>query len=156
MKPRLLFICTGNRFRSPTAAAIAAKYGFPVRSAGLGKSIRGGRIPQSVEDKLVDMGYTLQGHRSRELTGELIEWADKVIYMQPSHRESLLERGCPERKLVALVDFAPQKISKIPDPAFGDKEMLEDVMILIENCILEMDRRGFEKSIVRDFSPSNR
>jgi len=102
------------------------------------------------------MGYTLQGHRSRELTGELIEWADKVIYMQPSHREALIERGCPVKKLVALVDFAPEKLAKIPDPAFGDKEMLEDVIVLIENCILEMDRRGFEKSIVRDFSPSNR
>src|SRR6267142_699596 len=143
MKPHLLFCCTGNKFRSPTAAAIASKYGYSVRSAGLGRSIRGGRIPLSVENKLDDMGYTLQSHRSQIVTEELIKWADKVIYMQPSHREALIERSCPVKKLVALADFTPGPLLRIPDPAFGSKEMLDDVMVLIENCIIEMDRRRF-------------
>jgi predicted protein tyrosine phosphatase len=63
---RLLFICSQNKLRSPTAEAIFADYaGIEVDSAGLNN------------DAVVP------------LSDEQIEWADIVIVMEKAHRNRL-------------------------------------------------------------------
>lgn len=63
---RLLFLCSQNKLRSPTAEAIFADQpGIEVESAGLNNDAE---VP---------------------LSEELIEWADLVLVMEKAHRERL-------------------------------------------------------------------
>lgn len=63
---RVLFICTQNRLRSPTAEQVfSAEPGLEVTSAGIHKSA------------------------SNPVTAELLDWADLVFVMEQSHRSKL-------------------------------------------------------------------
>lgn len=65
-KKRILFLCSQNRLRSPTAESIFSnKEGFEVKSAGLGR------------DAVVPA------------TSDLIEWADYIFVMEESHKKKL-------------------------------------------------------------------
>lgn len=65
----ILFICTANRLRSPTAAAIfSGRADISVRSAGLDPSAR------------------------CRLDEELIAWADKIYTMERHHREKIRKK----------------------------------------------------------------
>ncbi len=72
MKRRLLFICTANQHRSPTAESLLARsQRYEARSAGVS--------PLAL----------------RPVTRELIEWADLIFVMDERydrHRTQLLER----------------------------------------------------------------
>ena len=66
MAKRLLFLCSRNRLRSPTAEAVFAEYpGVEVDSAGL-----------SPDAEL-------------RLSAEQVEWADVILVMEAVHRERL-------------------------------------------------------------------
>jgi len=66
---RVLFICSQNRLRSPTAEQVFASYpGVECASAGLN---RGAECP---------------------ITPELLQWADLVFVMETTHRVKLQKR----------------------------------------------------------------
>lgn len=66
MKKRILFLCSQNKFRSPTAEAVFADHpGIEVDSAGLN------------HDAIV------------RLSSEQIRWADLILVMEVSHRDRL-------------------------------------------------------------------
>ncbi len=68
----LLFICSQNRLRSPTAEAVFATYqGLSVSSAGL--------------DRTAD----------NPLDSEAIEWADLIFVMEKSHQRKLARNFQP-------------------------------------------------------------
>jgi predicted protein tyrosine phosphatase len=63
---RLLFVCGRNKWRSPTAEAVFARYdGIETQSAGVGKDA------------------------DNPVSSEAIEWADIVLVMEPAHRDKL-------------------------------------------------------------------
>ena len=65
----ILFVCTANKLRSPTAAAIfAGKEGLEVRSAGLDPA-----APTRFDE-------------------ELAAWADKIYTMERHHREKIRKK----------------------------------------------------------------
>jgi predicted protein tyrosine phosphatase len=65
----VLFICSQNRLRSPTAEAVFSETnGFDVSSAGLNKDA------------------------TQTVTPELVEWADYIFVMEKAHRNRLLKR----------------------------------------------------------------
>lgn len=62
----LLFVCTLNKLRSPTAEQIFQDYpGIETASAGVDSS------------------------SETPISADLIEWADEIYVMQPAHREKL-------------------------------------------------------------------
>ena len=66
---KLLFVCSQNRLRSPTAEAVFSEYkGLEVDSAGLD---RGAEVP---------------------LSSEAIQWADIIFVMEKSHRNNLSKK----------------------------------------------------------------
>lgn len=72
MVKRVLFVCSGNIHRSPTAAKIFKdRKGFEVRSAGTSSG-----VPNPV-------------------SAELIQWADKIFVMEEEHRD-IIVRQHPE------------------------------------------------------------
>ena len=63
---RLLFVCGRNRWRSPTAEAVFARYeGIETQSAGISKDA------------------------DNPVSAEAIEWADLILVMEVSHKEKL-------------------------------------------------------------------
>lgn len=63
---RILFICSRNKLRSPTAEAVFAEYeGIEAASAGLNKD------------------------SENPVTPDLLEWADIIFVMEKSHRTRL-------------------------------------------------------------------
>jgi predicted protein tyrosine phosphatase len=84
---RVLFVCTQNKLRSPTAEQIFAnRAGFEVTSAGL--------------------------HRSagNPVTPELLQWADVIFVMEQIHREKLGKqfRAHLKSKRVICLDIPDQ------------------------------------------------
>ncbi len=69
---KLLFVCSQNRLRSPTAEAVFSKYrGLEVDSAGL--------------DREAEM----------PLSSEAIQWADIIFVMEKPHRNKLSKKFKP-------------------------------------------------------------
>jgi predicted protein tyrosine phosphatase len=67
--PRLLFICSQNRLRSPTAEQIFAAY--PNTEAASAGTDNDAEVP---------------------VTAELIEWADIIFVMEKTHRNKISEK----------------------------------------------------------------
>lgn len=77
---KLLFVCSQNRLRSPTAEHVfASRDDVEVASAGLNKG--------------ADV----------ELSSELIEWADIIFVMEKTHRRKLSKKFQPQLKNKRLI-----------------------------------------------------
>ena len=79
MAKRVLFVCTGNMDRSPTAEALLkGKRGLEVKSAGTWI------------------------HARRRISKDLIDWADLIFVMEEHHRDVILSIS-PEAKKKVIV-----------------------------------------------------
>lgn len=125
----LLFICTGNTCRSPMAAAIArhaiAERGWrhvDVRSAGAGAS-HGAPASEYAVSVAAEHGIDLREHRSQVLTPELVDWADMILAMSPSHLHAIDLLGGGARA-VLLGEFLSHERPPLPieDPFGSDRE----------------------------------
>lgn len=102
---KLLFVCTGNICRSPTAERLAAAYaaragieGLSVSSAGT-RAVIGYPIHPEAARVIKDLGGHTPGFAARQLTPRLATDPDLVIAMTRAHRDAVLE-------------LAPQKLHR--------------------------------------------
>jgi protein-tyrosine phosphatase len=90
------FICTGNRFRSPLAAALlAAEVGeLPVRASSLGLLDLGSvdALKEAVETAR-SFGVDLSGHRTRCLADVDLEPFDLILGFEWAHVQSAIVDG---------------------------------------------------------------
>jgi protein-tyrosine-phosphatase len=106
------FLCTGNRSRSPIAAALFARAtaGLPVRVSSLGL-LELGPVPALPEalDEAARLGLELSSHRARTLAGESLERADLVLGFEFRHVAAAVVEGQARREraftLPELVDL---------------------------------------------------
>jgi protein-tyrosine phosphatase len=95
-KPRsVLFVCTGNIFRSVTAeyalkARLGAGTACVVSSAGIDVKVQ--TMHDWVRIRLREKGTDSTAHVPRQLTGELVEAADLVIAMGLDHQTFIREQ----------------------------------------------------------------
>ena len=91
----ILVLCTGNVFRSPTAefllrrALDSAKYS--VQSAGIGAVVDSSAEPFAQKVAL-SHGLDISLHRSRQVSMDMLKWADLVLVMEKFQKIHLLER----------------------------------------------------------------
>ena len=100
----VVFVCTGNQFRSPLAAAVFLREaeGRPVRVSSCGTSALAGS-PAFAEavDLVAGLSVDLSEHRSREL-GNLGD-ADLVIGFERKHVErAVVDAGAPRERTLTL------------------------------------------------------
>lgn len=83
---KVLFVCTANKLRSPTAEAVFADHpGLEVRSAGLDAAC------------------------PCPLTAELVSWAESLFVMEQRHKKTL------KRRFRAQLGSTPVIVLGIPD-----------------------------------------
>jgi protein-tyrosine phosphatase len=102
----VVFICTGNRFRSPIAAAVfaAATVGAPVRVQSVGTIESSGApvLPEALRAGSL-YGLDLAAHRSQPLGAVKLHDADLVIGFERTHiARAVVDGGAPpERSFLA-------------------------------------------------------
>ncbi|HUQ76501.1 MAG TPA: hypothetical protein VM183_17395 [Burkholderiales bacterium] len=92
---QVLFVCTGNIFRSLTAEYalrhhLGSGSGMVVASAGTDDFPH--VVRANVRDYLLTKGLDVRAHRRRTLTREILDGADVVVVMSTDHQRFLMER----------------------------------------------------------------
>jgi protein-tyrosine phosphatase len=133
---KILFVCHGNVNRS-AAAEIIAKQDYPdwdVKSCGL-KTKDGKITAKKMRDVLNDSGYTTEGIRSTAITQELVDWADKIFYMDDANERRFIEQFGQMDKAEKLSNYIIG-VNKIPDPAFAEgTDAHRNVILLIHKAL---------------------
>jgi protein-tyrosine phosphatase len=146
LKPQhIVFVCTGNICRSPTAHAVLrqriAERGLgdrlTVDSAGL-EAWHAGEPPdwRSIRHAR-QRGYELSDLRARPFRGDEFERADWVLVMDDGHLMQALWLCPPQHvhKLRLLRDFCRRHgAGDVPDPYHGQARDFELVLDLIEDA----------------------
>jgi len=103
----LLFVCSENRLRSPTAEAIFSNY-----------------------DGIDAIGAGTNADADTPVSGDLIEWADIVFAMEKSHRNKIAKKFSALRKNKRLVCLG------IPDDyAYMQPELVEILETRVKRII---------------------
>lgn len=104
---QILFVCTANICRSPSAEALArrsAGSGLSFGSAGFLRA--GARCPEKLVREAARQGIDLSSHRSRLLDVPLLQAADLVVTMEAAHvREVTVLHAPTFAKTVPLVEL---------------------------------------------------
>ena len=140
---KVLFVCTGNICRSPTAEGVfrtlVARHGLECEigtdSAGT-HDYHVGEAPDSRSCAAARArGVVLDDLRARQVTRADFAAFDLVLAMDRGHYAQLA-RLCPpgsEGRLHLFLDFAPQLgVRDVPDPYYGGGDGFERVLDLIE------------------------
>ncbi|MEP7299692.1 MAG: low molecular weight protein-tyrosine-phosphatase [Burkholderiales bacterium] len=143
MAQRILFVCTGNICRSPTAEGVlrqmAAAQGLAehieVASAGL-EGWHAGAPPDSrSQEHALRRGVDLSAQRARHFAPRDFEQFDCVIAMDAGHHAHL-GRLCPpalRHRLRHSAEFSGRvPASGVPDPYYEDAAAFEDVLDMVE------------------------
>lgn len=146
---RIVFVCSGNICRSPTAEVVMrslidqAGLGelIDVRSAGMGDWHVGEQADPRTLTAMRNRGYDGSAHRARQFEREWFDHFDSVIALDTGHLRAL-QRIAPERqrdKVRLLLSFDPQAgSSDVPDPYYGGKQGFDDVLAMIERACRAM------------------
>lgn len=144
---QILFVCTANRYRSPIAAAcfkdelIRRKLGenWSVLSAGTWTTDGLPAMPEAIQ-RAKQVGLDLKEHRSKAISGEMLQEADLVLVMESGQKEALQVEFPFYREKILLLSEAAEGIPyNIPDPV----ENPSNVEVASEIC--KLVRTGFDK-----------
>ncbi len=139
--PRVLFICTGNICRSPTAQALlvhraaAAGLAVQVDSAAISDEERGNPFDARAAAELRRRGVPLHAHCARQIRAADFGRFDWIIGMTRAH-DAALRRLAPAghaARLELLLDLVPGREGQdVPDPWYGDARAFVQAFDLIE------------------------
>jgi len=140
----ILFVCTGNICRSPSAEGVfrhcVEKAGLAARitsdSAGTHDYHVGEPPDPRTQAAARRRGYELGKLRARRVRGEDFEQFDYVLAMDEANLRHL-ERLCPREhahKLKLFLEFGGGTPREVPDPYYGGPEGFERVLDLVERA----------------------
>ena len=141
----VLFVCTGNICRSPTAEgvfrALVEREGladrFLIDSAGThGYHIGDPPDPRAIQHA-ARRGYDLSTLRARKVTREDFERFDLILACDNGHH-GLLRRLADKAhhgRIAMFLDYAPELgFTEIPDPYYGGPDGFEHVLDIVERA----------------------
>jgi protein-tyrosine phosphatase len=140
---RVLFVCTGNICRSPTAegvfAARAASRGLAGRIAADSAGIGGWHVGKPPDERAQDCararGVEIGHQRARRIARDDFAAFDLILAMDRSHLDAL-RRAAPkgaQDRIRLLLEFDPgQSVRDVPDPYYGGLNGFERVFDMIE------------------------
>lgn len=144
---RVLFVCTGNICRSPTAEGVARVVAqregvselFQFDSAGThGYHVGEAPDPRTVA-AAAKRGYDLSPLRARRVTDFDFVLHSHILAMDYGHLD-LLRRACPAEhrgKLGMFLHYAKGVDEEdVPDPYYGGEAGFDHVLDLVENAAL--------------------
>jgi len=131
----VLFVCTGNQYRSPIAAAAFLEQvnrdgraaDWQVSSAGTWTP-SGRRAPKNAVELARLFGLGIDGHVTRILDKGILEDADLVLVMEKGHQEAIqIEFPFANEKVYLLSQVVEGFAYDIPDP-LGSGEEASDII----------------------------
>ncbi len=149
---RVLFVCTGNICRSPTADAVArqrvaaAGLDWQIDSAGTG----GWHVGEAPDTRAVEAGaargYDLSVLSAREICLEDFDRFDHLVAMDSSHLRFLRAMPGAGRggRISLMLDWAGEPGVDVPDPYYGSVDGFEGVLDMIERGV-----DGLVASVIR-------
>jgi protein-tyrosine phosphatase len=142
---RVLFVCTGNICRSPTAEGVFRAH---VERAGLADRIEvdsagthGYHIGEPPDPRAIAharrRGYDLSGLRARKVKADDFARFDLVLACDRGHHGLLrrLADTAEHGRIAMFLDYAPELgIDEIPDPYYGSGADFERVLDIVERA----------------------
>lgn len=128
----VLFVCTGNTCRSPMAETLfnamcekSSPQTFRAFSAGL-NALPGQPASPGAKAAMQKRGLSLESHRARRLSPELIRRASLIVCMSEAHAQAV-------RLLFPEADVPVQALSPaVPDPYGGDETVYDATASVLE------------------------
>ncbi|HET9911463.1 MAG TPA: hypothetical protein VFQ13_06195 [Anaerolineales bacterium] len=145
---KILFVCTGNQYRSPIAAEAfrdqlvqdARDAEWKVNSAGTWTS-PGQTPPNEAVELARSHGLTIDRHKTRMLTANMLAEANVILVMEEGHKESIKAEFPFAREKVYLLSQVVEGIAyDIPDPAIVKADARDIISDLVR-----MIRAGYVK-----------
>ncbi len=142
---KILFVCTGNICRSPTAEGVARRWlatagisGVEVDSAGI-QGYHAGEAPDPrTQTAALRRGYDLSRLRARGVKPEDFHAFDLILAMDRGHLEWLQDKA-PEgtrHKIRLFMNYAPKlRRAEVPDPYYGGLNGFDVVLDLCEEAV---------------------
>ena len=144
MKQKLLFVCTGNICRSPTADGV---FRHMVQQANLADlyvgdsaGTHGYHVGSRPDLRAIQIGakrgYSFSDLRARQLVSNDFEEVDYVLAMDAGHLRQMerINAGRDHATICMFTDFLDDhdKGIDVPDPYYGDLKDFEQVLDLVE------------------------
>ena len=139
---KILFVCTGNICRSPSAEAIfrhlvvAENLSDVLATDSVG--LHGFHVGEPPDARAVaaaaHRGYKMRNLRARRIRLQDFHDFDKLVAMDDGHYQTLNQQ-CPEqyrKKICMFLAAATGDTANIPDPFYGVMEDFENALDLIE------------------------
>lgn len=142
---RVLFVCTGNICRSPTAEVVlrtrAQRRGLDnrlmVASAGTGDWHVGMPPDRRALAHAAKRSYDLSAVRARQIALQDFDLFDWIMCMDQSNLRDVkvMRPNAYQGRLGLFLDFAPHVgLREVPDPYYGGSSHFERVLDLIEHA----------------------
>jgi len=139
---KILFVCTGNICRSPTAEGVMRHLVqnanlepmIEIDSAGTSSYHVGEAPDERSQAAAMNRGIDISKLRARTVKIEDFAYYDYILAVDKENY-AILQKSCPKayaNKLGLLMDYAPQlKQREVPDPYYGGTRGFDNVLDLI-------------------------
>ena len=145
-KKRILFVCTGNICRSPTAEGIAQHLAkargladvFEFDSAGTHDYHVGDAPDRRASAAAKRRGYDLSALRARQVSVADFQRFDLILALDRGHLAWLAQRSPANARarLMLFLDLVPGHAGEdVPDPYYGGEAGFEHVLDLCEAAV---------------------
>jgi protein-tyrosine phosphatase len=146
---RILFVCTGNICRSPTAEGVARAMSvvrgleeqFEFDSAGIEEFHAGDPPDRRAQKRAALRGYDLSSLRARQVRPDDFNRFDLVLAMDRGHMRAL-ERMCPvvyRDKLKLFLSYSGKFADRdMPDPYYGNDKDFDRVLDMCEEAVIRL------------------